>query len=189
MLKVFDSALQAYTECPPKNHDTALNAWVDSPSAKTFDAEQNAWVEQLASYIDSIQSSGFNPPTEGTVTILKNSVSLNLKKISSWKEQAVDIFFNPKEGDHITFDFVTDQGSAVTFNSVAGSRTLWIPPSGVGSAYNSSGELKIAPDVNLSGGIRIRLSRVNIGLSTFPEINISLSNLKINGRPCYFTKN
>lgn len=49
MLKTYDSTLKAYTEHLPKNHNASLNAWVESPSAKTFDTAQNAWVERLYS--------------------------------------------------------------------------------------------------------------------------------------------
>ena len=62
MLKTYDSTLQAYTDHPPKNYDTALSAWVDSPSAKTFDKELNAWVERLTLdiYIEKLAFSFVN---------------------------------------------------------------------------------------------------------------------------------
>lgn len=50
MFKAFDSALQAYTEYPSKIHDEDLNAWIDSPSLKTYDKDLGAWVERLYKY-------------------------------------------------------------------------------------------------------------------------------------------
>ncbi len=189
MLKRYDTSQSSWVDASSvKRYDNTLGAWLDASSVKKYDTTTQAWAEQLAYYVGQITSNGFNPPHNGTVEIEKTSIKLNLKAISSYQSQNVYILFNAKVGDTITFDYTTDLGTFVCFMTVSNSGTLWLPPNGVGSAYNSSGEFKIESSHDASRGIRIQLGRVNIGLTTFPEVNVTISNLKINGIACYFTR-
>lgn len=137
MLKTYDSTLQAYTEHPPKNYDATLNAWIDSPSLKTFDTAQNAWVERLyQDYFTLRQDSSTPKLSDGDELVVTNSgVTLTTAKKSERRTVTFDLPFK-WAGETVELELVSNGIAYVYF----GRKYSY------GTAGSTSGYYKVIPN-------------------------------------------
>ena len=194
MFKTYDSTLQAYTEHPPKNHDASLNAWVDSPSAKTFDTEQNAWVERLYQGYFTLRSA----PTlsaDDEFIFTKNEITLFTAKTAEYRRVVFELPIK-WAGETIEFD-LTKNAIATVSVGVQFKYGIWTSSgqrNPVSDAYDGTYSLTLdtCPDeyegqtvTDYKISIEIYISADNAS-SDIGYVNIK--NLKFNGKKYGFTE-
>ena len=121
MFKTYDETPAAYQEHGGLYYDLQLQAWVDVPSAKTYDDTETAWIERLRASYELTVTDGFYANTGNLAQLQGNNFNVEIKFINSdIRMEAIleEEFINPVFYCEFTFgnsDFMT--GSAPTYRS------------------------------------------------------------------------
>lgn len=108
MLKIHDSASNAFVEKPPKIYSTTAGAWIEAPSAKTYDTTAEAWLERLKSYLEVSLGDGFYNNTGNTIVLASSLIHCEVKPTSKeilLELSLIDDFTNPVFSGSFSFGY------------------------------------------------------------------------------------
>lgn len=110
MFKTYDDTPAAYQEHGGLYYDPQLQAWVDVPSAKTYDDAEAAWAEQLyAGYFTLSDNSSYTLLQSGDILEVKsNGFVFRTFSTNLLHKVRFELPYKWAHGDVVEFDVVTN---------------------------------------------------------------------------------
>lgn len=199
MFKTYDNTQAAFVEHHPKHYDATLGAWVESPSAKTYDKTTSAWGERLyADYFTLTRDSQYPVLKDGDILdVGKSGFVFNTFSTGLLRRIKFELPYKFTYGDVVDFDVVTNSLGEVAVGwtlNLAGGNIISGGVVTLDGAYNEHVTATVPRTASDTyEGQTVKSSYITV-YSTISadeatgETYTELRNFKINGKKYGFTE-
>ena len=113
MVKIYDTASNAFIEEVPKIYDQTSEAWIEAPSLKTFDETESAWLERLYQGYFTLRENYPVLMYDDEFIVTSNEITLFTAKSTNYRHVIFELPIK-WNGETIKFDLVKNAIATVS---------------------------------------------------------------------------